>query len=64
MSLVPLASIGDMLKVKTPCIKFIISIASFMRGKDFLKEGRTVEKLGLKGMSIKDIRMLAVSGEI
>ncbi len=64
MSLVPLASIGDMLKVKTPAIEFIIRLASFMRGKDFLKEGRTVEKLGLKGMSIKDIRLLAVSGEI
>jgi len=64
MSLVPLSSIGDMLKVKTPTIKFIINIASIMRGKDFLKEGRTVENLGIQGMSVKDIRMLAVSGEI
>jgi opine dehydrogenase len=64
MSLVPLSSIGDMLKVETPTIKFIINLASIMRGKDFLKEGRTVEKLGIQGMSIKDIRMLAVSGEI
>jgi opine dehydrogenase len=64
MSLVPLASIGEMLKVETPTIRFIIHIASLIRGKDFWKEGRTVEKLGIKGMSIKDIRMLAVSGEI
>jgi len=64
MSLVPLASIGDMLKVDTPTIRFIINLASIMRGKDFLKEGRTVESLGIQGMSIKDIRMLAVSGEI
>lgn len=64
MSLVPLASIGDMLKVETPTIKFIIHIASLMRGKDFWKEGRTVDKLGIKGMSIKEIRLLAVSGEI
>jgi len=64
MSLVPLTSIGDMLKVETPTIKFIINLASIMRGKDFLKEGRTVESLGIQGMSIKDIRMLAVSGEI
>ena len=64
MSLVPLSSIGDMLKVKTPTIKFIINIASIMRGKDFLKEGRKVENLGIQGMSVKDIRMLAVSGEI
>jgi len=63
-SLVPLASIGDMLKVQTPTIKFIIHIASIMRGIDFWKEGRTVEKLGIKGMSIKEIRLLAVTGEI
>jgi opine dehydrogenase len=64
MSLVPLASMGEMLKVKTPTIEFIIHMASIMRGIDFWKEGRTVEKLGIKGMSIKEIRLLAVTGEI
>jgi opine dehydrogenase len=64
MSLVPLASIGDMLKVETPTIKSIIRLASIMRGIDFWKKGRTVQKLGIKGMSIKEIRLLAVTGEI
>lgn len=64
MSLVPLASIGDMLKVETPTIKSIIRLASIMRGIDFWEIGRTVEKLGIKGMSIKEIRLLAVTGEI
>lgn len=64
MSLVPIASIGDMLKVETPTIKSFIHIASLMRGIDFWESGRTVEKLGIKGMSIKDIRLLAVAGEI
>lgn len=64
MSLVPIASIGAMLKVDTPTIKSIIHLASLMRGVDFWETGRTVEKLGLKGMSIKDIRLLAVAGEI
>jgi len=35
-----------------------------MRGIDFWKTGRTVEKLGLKGKTIREIRMFAVSGEI
>jgi len=35
-----------------------------MRGKDFWVEGRTVERLGIKGMSVKEIRLLAVVGEI
>jgi opine dehydrogenase len=64
MSLVPIASIGDMLKVETPVIKSIIHLASIMRGVDFWKKGRTVQKLGIKGMTIKEIRLLAVTGEI
>ncbi|UCC38442.1 MAG: NAD/NADP octopine/nopaline dehydrogenase family protein [Candidatus Aminicenantes bacterium] len=64
MSLVPMASVGDMLKVETPTIKSFIHLASLMRGIDFWETGRTVEKLGIKGMSIKDIRLLAVAGEI
>ncbi len=64
MSLVPLASIGAMLKVETPTINAIIRLASIMRGEDFWKTGRTVERLGIKGMSIREIRLLAVTGEI
>ena len=64
MSLVPLASIGDMLKVETPTIKSIISLASIMRGIDFWKKGRTVQNLGIKGKTIKEIRLLAVTGEL
>lgn len=64
MSLVPIASMGAMLKVETPTINSIIHLASIMRGEDFWKSGRTVERLGMKGMSIKEIRILAVTGEI
>jgi opine dehydrogenase len=64
MSLVPLASLGEMLKVETPTIRAIIHLASIMRGVDFWEKGRTVEKLGIKGMSIKEIRLLAVTGEL
>jgi opine dehydrogenase len=64
MSLVPLASLGNMLKVETPTIKAIIHLASIIRGVNFWEKGRTVEKLGIKGMSIKEIRLLAVTGEL
>jgi opine dehydrogenase len=53
-----------MLKVATPTINSIIHLASVMRGKDFWENGRTVESLGIKGMSIKDIRLLAVTGDL
>lgn len=59
-SLVPIASIGEMLGVATPATRAIITLASVMHGVDYWAEGRTVEKLGIKGMSVKDIRFLAV----
>jgi opine dehydrogenase len=62
-SLVPIASIGEMLNVPTPNIRTIIQIASTMHGVDYWKEGRTVERLGIKGMSVKDIRFLVVGAE-
>jgi len=64
MSLVPIASIGAMLKVPTPTINSIIHLASIMRGDNFWETGRTVERLGLKGLSIREIRLLAVTGEV
>lgn len=64
MSLVPIASIGQMLGVKTPTINAIIHVASIMREEDYWATGRTVERLGIKGMSIREIRLLAVTGEI
>jgi len=60
MSLVPIASIGEMLGVKVPTIRAIIHLASLIHGRDFWKEGRTVDRLGIQGMSVKDIRFLAV----
>lgn len=64
MSLVPIASIGAKFKVETPTINSIIHLASIMRSENFWETGRTVERLGLEDMSIKEIRLLAVTGEI
>lgn len=60
MSLVPIASLGDMFNVATPTIKSIIHLASIMQGVDYWREGRTVERLGIAGMSLKDLRLLAI----
>jgi opine dehydrogenase len=63
-SLVPIASIGEMLNVPTPTIRSIIRLASAMHGVDYWAEGRTVERLGIQGMSVKDIRFLIVGAEV
>lgn len=62
-SLVPIASIGEMLKVPTPAIRAIIHLASLMHGVDYWAAGRTVDRLGIQGMSVKDIQFLVVGVE-
>ena len=63
MSLVPIASIGAMLGVPTPAINAIIQLAGVMHGVDYWAEGRNVERLGIAGMTVKDIRFLVVGAE-
>ena len=53
--LVPIASIGEMLDIMCPSLKMLISLASTMLGIDFWSQGRTVERLGLRGMTIEEI---------
>lgn len=62
-SLVPLTSLGDMLGVPTPAMKAIILTASTMYGVDFQATGRTAERLGLKGLSMKEIRFLLAGAD-
>jgi opine dehydrogenase len=62
-SLVPIASIGEMLGVETPMIRSMIHMASAMHGVDYWTEGRTVDRLGIRGLSVKDIRFLVVGAD-
>lgn len=59
-SLVPIASVGKMFCVETPTINSIIQLGSELNSKDYLSEGRTVEKLGIAGMCLRDLRLLAI----
>jgi opine dehydrogenase len=62
-SLVPIVSIGEMLGVPTPAMRAMIYLASAMHGVDYWAEGRTVDRLGIEHMSVKDIRFLVVGAE-
>jgi opine dehydrogenase len=53
--LVPMASLGHLLGVKTPVMNTIINIASEFYRTDFRHTGRTVESLKLKGMNKQQI---------
>ncbi len=64
MSMVPMVSVGEMLGVKMPTMRSLVHVASLIHSTDFMSEGRTVDKLGLSGMTVRAIRMLAVRGLI
>ena len=50
-SLVPWSCFGKALGVPTPTIDALVDLAGVMCGIDFRKSGRTLDKLGLEGMS-------------
>lgn len=57
--LVPLSLLGRALGVATPMMEAVITLGSALLGRDFRREGRTLEKLGLAGKSAQEIRALA-----
>ena len=63
-SLIPMASIARELGIKTPAINSIINLASLMTGKDFFENGRTIERLGLRGLSVYEMHKYAQTGKI
>lgn len=63
-SLVPMASLAKELKIETPAISSIISLAELMTGRDFYLEGRNIERLGLEGLSVSEMHEVAETGQI
>lgn len=62
MSLVPIASLGEMVGVECPTIRTIVTLANLMHGCDYWSQGRTVRSMGIEGMSIRDIRRVVLEG--
>jgi len=52
---VPWSCLGKQLGVETPTIDSLIHIVSIVYDKDYFTEGRTLEKLGLSGMSAEEM---------
>nr|Q44297.1 RecName: Full=Opine dehydrogenase; AltName: Full=N-(1-D-carboxyethyl)-L-norvaline dehydrogenase [Arthrobacter sp. 1C]1BG6_A Chain A, N-(1-d-carboxylethyl)-l-norvaline Dehydrogenase [Arthrobacter sp. 1C]BAA08145.1 opine dehydrogenase [Arthrobacter sp.] len=54
--LVPLSELGRAVNVPTPLIDAVLDLISSLIDTDFRKEGRTLEKLGLSGLTAAGIR--------
>lgn len=59
-SLVPISSVGRMFNVPTPTIDSLIHLASVLNKRDYMGSGRTVERLGISGMNLRELRLIAI----
>lgn len=62
MSLVSIASLGRFCDVPTPTIDSIILLGSILHEKDYWECGRTVDRMGLTGMSLRELRSFIIEG--
>jgi opine dehydrogenase len=60
--LVPIAAIGELAGVPTPTIRATIAMASQLCGRDFWREGRNVENLGITDLSPSELLMYVWEG--
>lgn len=56
-------SLAEMINVPVPVTKALITIASVINQTDYLREGRTVQKLGLSGLSVTELNKFLSEGE-
>ena len=60
MSLVPMASLGQILGIRVRGMESIIRLASIIRKVDYWESGRTVERLGLSHQSMEELLSMVV----
>lgn len=59
-SLVPIASVGHKFGIQTTTIDSIIKIASALNNTDYCTTGRTINKLLIQDLSLRELRLLAI----
>ena len=59
MSLVPIAALGDRYGVAVATIDSIIRLACTVHGTDYHRRGRTLEKMGIAGLSVGELARFA-----
>jgi opine dehydrogenase len=62
MSLVPIASLGESYGVSVRGIESIIRVACIIHHTDYRRRGRTVEKLGISGLSVSELTRFVNEG--
>jgi opine dehydrogenase len=60
--LVPMCEFAKLVGVDTPHMTSLVTLASALAGRDFLREGRTLAKMGLEGRSIPELASVLQGG--
>lgn len=60
--LVPMAILGKMAGVEVPRMETVIKLGEFLTGRDLSTTGRTLENMGLAGMTVREIRQYIETG--
>jgi opine dehydrogenase len=57
-----MASIGDLCGVETPLADSLLTLVGAIYGEDFRKTGRTLQNLGVGGLSLNELTTLLWEG--
>lgn len=63
MSLVPIAALGERYGVSVNAINAIIRLGCILHSTDYWRKGRTLEKLGIKDLSVSELTRYVNDGE-
>jgi len=55
-------SLAEMVNVPTPVTRALVTLASTINRTDYLKQGRTVKRLGLSGLSVDELNRFLAEG--
>jgi len=62
--LIPMSALARAAGIATPAIDALVEIVRSMTGNDFTVEGRTLERLGLSGLDVPQVRRIVDEGFI
>ncbi len=62
-SLVPIVELGHQYGVETPTMCLLVNLANIIHGVDYWQRGRTLARLGLAGMSVRQLHHYVETGE-
>ena len=62
MGLVPMVLLGKMLGIEVPRMETVVTLGELLTGRDLTASGRTLENLGLSGMTVPRIQAFLNTG--